>query len=107
MHTVRLLVEYPPFGPRSETTTLARLVWTDDPNKHQEPTHGGAIYWYLAGTLMHELGHTVGLEDLSLVAGFDHALMSIGWKDVIGPVIPSVDIRYVKQVYRNHGGEPH
>ena len=55
---------------------------------------------------MHELGHTAGLKDLTYIMPDVAGDYIMGYLDATA--IPTTDINYMKQVYRNeHGSEPH
>ena len=55
---------------------------------------------YLPPTVVHEFGHTFGLDDL-LGLRYDHYMMgAFGGGQV--STIPAVDAEYLKQVYRKY-----
>ena len=82
---------------------------------------------YLPMTMIHEFGHTAGLDDLykyqiespTPTPVYPGYLMDNDWprypdylmtisSGTPRPVIPQKDIEYLEQVYRNeHGSEPH
>ena len=99
---IDLIVMDPPYGPDLHGT-LSRLKWTFTASEHKQHDRlDGKVWWYLPGTMMHEFGHTIGLDDIGS-KGFPNYLMGYGWKVYS---IPATDIRYTHQVYRNIGGEP-
>ena len=66
------------------------------------------VYRYLPGTLMHEFGHLAGLMDLYKEEYGDKYKGYLMAEYRIVPPIPLLDIKYLRQVYRNaHGSEPH
>ena len=81
-----------------------RRLWTNDHLDHNRTITEGTLI-YLPSVLMHEFGHTVGLDDLYKYDGYAGYLMD----DTHGfQSIPILDKNYIKQVYRNeHGSEPH
>ena len=99
---IDMVVMDPPYGPDA-TGKLSRLKWTFNKDDHRDRDRlDGRVWWYLPGTLMHELGHAIGLDDIAS-KGFKDYLMGYGWKVYS---IPATDIQYTEQVYRNIGGEP-
>ena len=81
-----------------------RYIWTNDRILHDTDAGNDAIFYYLPALLMHEFGHPAGLTDLY---GDKYAsyLMNPAF---FATAIPTPDIGYVKQVYRNeHGTDPH
>ena len=80
--------------------------WTDDPDDHAELIDG-RLHFFALSTALHELGHTLGLDDLygnEYGDVYDDYLM--GSPGVL-TVVPATDLSYLKQVYRHHGGIPH
>ena len=78
-------------------------VWEDDRDKLtiNGKTHIGV---YLRGVAIHEFGHTAGLKDLD---DDDYPGFVMASEPEIQNV-PSRDITYLKQIYRNeHGAAPH
>ena len=72
---------------------------------------GGVIqdwrFYYLPPVMMHEFGHILGLEELYLPIYRDRywgSLMHSHWTE---QAIPRSDVRYVEQVYRDHGNRVH
>ncbi len=71
---------------------------------------GTTTYWYLPTTVMHEIGHTVGMGDLySDLLGdrYQDYLMGPS-KDPTGRPhiyfgVPDLDLAYLKQIYRVYG----
>ena len=83
-----------------------RYRWTDSPGLHKKrvpDTSPVEYYWYLPTTMLHELGHAVGLDDLyNEPGGYPNHLMG-GLSDSTLTTIPARDLSYVKQVYREYG----
>ena len=96
-----------------------RVVWTTDFGDYlryryelglgrQDETEDGhpIRVRYLPSVVMHEFGHAAGLQDLDGYGGLYRGYLM---DDTHGFIrIPSKDIAYLSQVYRNeHGSEPH
>ncbi len=80
-----------------------RFIWTNDIDAHDTDAPGGAYFRYLPRTLMHEFGHAAGLEHLSSTE-YPGSIMG----QEMATAIPTIDIKYMRQVYRNeHGSKPH
>ena len=78
--------------------------WTNIPARHLNPVkkRPHELYWYLPTALMHEFGHTIGLDDLVPTASYPNYLMGdLG--DTSVTAIPPPDLHYLKQVYREYG----
>ena len=52
---------------------------------------------------MHEVGHLIGLKDLSYGLYLASIMARAGDK----PSIPSFDVDYARQIYRDHVSDPH
>ncbi len=53
----------------SEEGEEEKIVWTEDPNDHRQITpdyspSNPEVWWFLLPTVLHELGHTLGMSDL-------------------------------------------
>ena len=80
-----------------------RLVWTNDPDLHQENVPGvHGLYEYLPQVFMHELGHALGLHDLYLFGEYAGYLMDRAPERGVYTSVPAKDIKYLSEVYRNH-----
>ena len=112
MGNLEMRIEEPPWiYPLNEDTgkrTHVPLAWTNDSEKGGRISSIGEVYVYLPSVFMHEFGHAAGLTDLygeefgDKYAGFlmrdTHQFSRI----------PSKDIEYIRQLYRNdHPGRPH
>ena len=113
MKNLEMVIEDPPWG-YGDKTGHTGYVWTNDAKQHGHPVRGSTFpkktYRYLPAVVMHEFGHTLGLEDLykdkyqGRYPKSDYLMSGDGGQTAILPK----DIDYVKQVYRNgHGTEPH
>ena len=92
------------------------VTWTANASLHLVPIEDAGIvaayYWYMPATVLHEFGHTLGLDDLydNRTQGryyngrYDDYLMG---KQGTRDRVPTVDVDYLEQVYRHHGGRPH
>ena len=86
---------------------VKELVWTEDPDKHDKVVPGSMAsnrkyWWFLLPTVLHELGHTLGMTDLYKAPSpnsYDGYLMADPGKS---ETIPSGDINYLKQIYRQY-----
>ena len=81
-----------------------RVYWTGVPSWN-DTTRGGLYYRYLPSTVLHELGHTIGLDDLR-IAGGRYAGMVMD-KAEAHQVLTDRDIAYLLQVYRDHAARRH
>ena len=87
--------------------------WTNDASLHGREVPNGIAdyYFHLPSTVVHEFGHVLGLDDLysdthgDLFEPYKYYLM--GTNENLVTSVPETDIRYLKQVYRDHGGRPH
>ena len=84
--------------------TNEEVAWTRTQALHNivDPSCLNLRCFYLDGTMLHELGHAWGLEG---VTGPAPNIMGIQWADA--PGVTDFDVKYIKQVYRDHGGESH
>ena len=96
LHTASstVYIEYPPVVNDSSV----RYKWTLSPAHHRVVVSGYEL-WYLPATMKHELGHTLGLDDLILFARYDGYLMK---RPGTLMAIPALDLEYWKQVYREY-----
>ena len=95
-------------------------VWTNDLDLHDEDAPAGGIYHYLPSVVMHEFGHAAGLDDLYELEGplcnkggdstwddftcaYNNYIMG---GDVTETSIPTDDLDYIRDVYRNHTPHP-
>ena len=88
--TPTLDIEQPPVAHRDTYT------WDDsDPRRHDRVILG-VRYAYMPGVILHEFGHTLGLDDLPTLPSY---LMG---SSVKRNTVPSTDIQYMHQVVREH-----
>ncbi len=88
------------------------FVWTKNYNLHLDPVPllPGRYYWWLGGTMLHEVGHTIGAEDQgshTLARFREDAIMGFGWDNEDYTAITSDDIEIIHQLYRHAGGGKH
>ena len=66
-----------------------------------------ALFQYLPMAMMHEFGHTLGLEELYLLdKSYPGYVMYKPPEDGVYTAVPQKDVEYVRQVYRNHTPQP-
>ena len=109
----RLIIEQPAWLFRSffvdqgqrRKSKHVQFIWTSDPQLDGLPIGADMMYRYLPATLMHELGHPIGLVDLYNEEG-DYAgyIMDSSYGVT---AIPELDVKYVRQVYRDAHPVPH
>ena len=92
------------------------IIWTNNHKRHEEVEDVKkfelVMYMYLPGVVMHEFGHTAGLDDLhehgddygeylmNIRPGYYNAIFA----EMLAAGIPKPDIAYLKQVYDNAPG---
>ena len=99
-----MIIEYIPWATGSDGQTYSP-IWVTNPSEQRVDTKAGKAYFYLQETMMHELGHTLGLYDLALVDGKPHSDYLMGKSDPDDTPhtdIPLPDRNYLRDVYRNH-----
>ncbi len=88
----------------------ARFFWTKDSSLHLQNVRGtpGYYYWHLRGTVLHEIGHTIGAADQKEGAPrrFRYSLMGVGWPGD-HTKIPDSAVEIVHQLYRHAGARKH
>ena len=108
-----VVFEQPPAVVDSSSKVVQSFWWTDVGTKHRTLAYSGRdnvdiYWWYLYPTMLHELGHVLGLDDLK---GPSRTYPGYLMNDPNDPrpmtSIPSNDVNYLHQVYRQHGGERH
>ena len=88
---------YIPAGPFGLLGEHIRRYWTNTHGDHNTAVAEG-IQIYLPSVIMHEFGHTAGLDDLYKYDGYSGYLMD----DTHGfTAIPTPDRDYLRQAYRN------
>ena len=102
--SIPIYIEQPPVAPRRGV--LTDYWWTDVEGDHGDPAPRSHRWWYLYPTVLHELGHALGLDDLTDPAYSGYLMNNPNFPSIIATVTPE-DENYVDQVYRQHGGEPH
>ncbi len=104
MGNLKMLIEEPAWR-RSSGGTHIRVIWTDNHSLDGVSTgENNEEYRYLPSVVMHEFGHTAGLQDLYKYTGYDDYLMDFTYQ---ATAIPQEDIDYIRQVYRDGHSEPH
>ena len=120
LQKMTIVIEEPGLQFNEATRKYSRKIWTNDYTKHNIITPMGDRYIYLPVVMAHEFGHAAGLSDLYGFAtttptpvNAEKYLMNnleVGLpRNTRTPVtIPTADIKFMEQVYRNEGGsEPH
>ena len=110
-NTEKIVFEQPAYYRVKEGGVLKHKAakWTDVASKHGTKDRG-KIQVFALSTVLHELGHVLGLDDLynDVNEAYDDRysgyLMGSSGKRTS---VPSTDLSYLKQVYRHHGGRPH
>ena len=118
MNNLEMIIKEP-FTRRHSGLPTVRWIWTHDPELHGAPIGGFTIagssvpmraeYKYLPWVFMHEFGHVLGLTDLYWFEGkYPGSLMGLFPEDKtdLHTAIPTPDIDYLRQVYRNHTAHP-
>ncbi len=112
MGSLKMVIEEPawsyiPAGPFGLFGEHIRRLWTNDHLDHNRTITEGTLI-YLPSVIMHEFGHTAGLEDL-YKDEYNNKYQGYLMDDTHGfTSIPTLDKNYIKQVYLNeHGSEPH
>ena len=84
--------------------TNEEVAWTRTQALHDiiDPSCRSLRCFYVDGTMLHELGHAWGLEEVTAPTP---NIMGTQWHDA--PSVTDFDVKYIKQVYRDHGGESH
>ena len=103
--SIPIYIEQPPIAPRGGVLAQ-QYWWTDVEGDHGDPAPKGRRWWYLYPTVLHELGHAIGLDDLTDPAHSGYLMHNPNSPSII-TTIPPEDENYMDQVYRQHGGEPH
>ena len=109
----RLLVEHPTTAKYHMDRKRYPVKWLGEIEKDQEPidvpmpdgTTVKMLGFYAPSVLMHEFGHTLGMDDLKtelwgygFMMAYPHGRRGV----------PDKDKEYIRQLYRNeHGGKPH
>ena len=110
-NTEKIVFEEPAWRLVKENDVLKLIAyeWTDVANRDSKIIDG-KIQVFALSTVLHELGHILGLDDLynTKNEAYDKRYSD----SVMGYVgtqtsVPSADVNYLKQVYRHHGGRPH
>ena len=98
-----MMIEFPGHSYNPIADINYYFEWTLDPEMHLDPVPllPGYRFRYLVHVLLHEFGHTLGLEDLS-DHDIDGYLMSYHPESKIFTEIPEEEVDYVRQVYRAH-----
>ena len=89
--------------------------WTNNINKHLDPVstiRDDWFYVYLPVVVMHEMGHPAGLADLygdQFMGRYSDYLMGERLRTNIPTTIPTEDVYYLREAYRNilGGSSPH
>ncbi len=106
-----VVIEQPAIEVNRNTGLLTSWWWTDNPHLDGwEVTLASGdkyTYWYLPSTMLHELGHVLGLDDLYNITGRPFRGSSLMDSPGTRSSIPTFDVNYLHQVYRQHGGERH
>ena len=111
-YPTKMTIEYPAIVSSSQPGVPdLEYRWTLVPSLHKQPVDillGGFPKWfYLPSTILHEFGHVLGLEDLYQTEHGDRYTDYLMGDAGTHTTVPDADIRYLKQVYRHHGGRPH
>ena len=85
----------------------SEFVWTDNSRLDGTLDRAGRQRRYLYAVLMHEFGHTLGLDDLRTRAlGLRYAQYLM--YDALGHTsVHPLDLEYLQQVYREHVSDLH
>jgi len=116
LKNMTIVIEEPGWRFNTDKRTYSRKIWTNNFMRHGRITPMGDRYIYLPVIMAHEFGHTAGLGDLygfgtmtPTPVNAEAYLMNnleVGLpQNTRTPVtIPTADVKFMKQVYRNEGG---
>ncbi len=111
-YPTKMTIEYPALASSGNPGVPdLEYRWTLVPSLHKDPVNGllGEFpkWFYLPSTILHEFGHVLGLEDLYKTEHANRYTDYLMGDPSTHTTVPDADIRYLKQVYRHHGGRAH
>ena len=88
------------------SSVTQRFAWTEDSAKHgkmlpSSTTSSPYLWWLLLPVVLHELGHTLGMDDLYKDTTRNYAGYLMDRPGAL-QTIPAGDINYLKQIYRQY-----
>ena len=101
-------IEDPPAIPQEQRY----FQWTGTRSLHEKEvpnaSQSGTRYYYMPSAMLHEFGHLIGLDDLKYNLHPQYNSFIMGGRAGHNLVSPLAnDLRYLYQVYREHGGKSH